>query len=560
VTLPLRPRRGLIHNERVAYSPEVSPLAENQPISFADSIREARQRLAQELRAQAGQIQKLNVELTELQQLQERTEQEASRQWDGLTRAAELAAADAAAAEAAAAAATAAAEAAAAAEPQVSPDAVLEDVLGAVRGLMTCTIPEQVFEVVTEEASQWGVRAAIFDVRGKAAWGASARGFGPALSEKVLRSLIVPLNQDNPFRQVCETAGHVDASAVTLKKNRNVLDKLKPAPHAPVLLLPIRSAGTVTAIFYADPGEKGQSLPVNALKILAEFAGAQIDRLIALSGDFSADEVDQEVVQPAGREVLVEEAPVEVAAEEPAPTEAHAEEPVRGEAHAEEPAPAELHAEEAHAEEPAPAELHAEEPHAEEPAVEQPVIGETIAEVHTEVEVVEPPVLEPEPPAPPVEVAVEPPEPVAPAVASKPAPPVVEQPVEVVPPPPPIEPPPPVTAAESIPPPPPAAPAGFDVSQLSEAEQKVHKDAKRFAKLLVSEIELYNKPKVADGRKNRDLYRRLKSDIDRSRQTFEKRFGKVLNKQFDYLHEELVKTLAANDSTVLGAEYPGPTA
>jgi hypothetical protein len=547
VTLPLRPRRGLIHNERVAYSPEVSPLAENQPISFADSIREARQRLAQELRAQAGQIQKLNVELTELQQLQERTEQEASRQWDGLTRAAELAAA------------TAAAEAAAAAEPQVSPDAVLEDVLGAVRGLMTCTIPEQVFEVVTEEASQWGVRAAIFDVRGKAAWGASARGFGPALSEKVLRSLIVPLNQDNPFRQVCETAGHVDASAVTLKKNRNVLDKLKPAPHAPVLLLPIRSAGTVTAIFYADPGEKGQSLPVNALKILAEFAGAQIDRLIALSGDFSADEVDQEVVQPAGREVLVEEAPVEVAAEEPAPTEAHAEEPVRGEAHAEEPAPAELHAEEAHAEEPAPAELHAEEPHAEEPAVEQPVIGETIAEVHTEVEVVEPPVLEPEPPAPPVEVAVEPPEPVAPAVASKPAPPVVEQPVEVVPPPPPIEPPPPVTAAESIPPPPPAAPAGFDVSQLSEAEQKVHKDAKRFAKLLVSEIELYNKPKVADGRKNRDLYKRLKSDIDRSRQTFEKRFGKVLSKQFDYLHDELVRTLAANDSTVLGPEYPGPT-
>jgi len=114
--------------------------------------------------------------------------------------------------------------------------------------------------------------------------------------------------------------------------------------------------------------------------------------------------------------------------------------------------------------------------------------------------------------------------------------------------------------AVSAPPPAPPAPVGFDVSQLSEAEQKVHKDAKRFARLLVSEIELYNKTKVADGRKNRDLYRRLKSDIDRSRQTFEKRFGKVLNKQFDYLHEELVKTLAANDSTVLGAEYPGPTA
>src|SRR5208337_4616185 len=110
--------------------------------------------------------------------------------------------------------------------------------------------------------------------------------------------------------------------------------------------------------------------------------------------------------------------------------------------------------------------------------------------------------------------------------------------------PPPIEPPPPVAvSAPPPPPPPPPAPAGFDVSQLSEAEQKVHKDAKRFAKLLVSEIELYNKAKVADGRKNRDLYKRLKSDIDRSRQTYEKRFGKILSKQFDYFHAELVKNL-----------------
>ncbi len=473
-------------------------MAENRPFSFADSIREARQSLAQELSAQAEQIQKLNLELTELRLLQERTEQEATRQWDEIARAAALASA--------------------ASELEVSPDKALENVLGAVRALMTCTIPEQVFEVVTEEASQWGVRAAIFDVRGKAAWGASAHGFGPALSEKVLRSLIVQLNQDNPFRQVCETAGHVDASAETLKKNRKVLDKLKPAPHAPVLLLPIRSAGTVTAIFYADPGEKGHSLPVNALKILAEFAGAQIDRLIALSGGFSDEVVEEEFVEAAEPQAPVEEVPVEVAAEEPAPVELRTEEP----------------------------------------AVEEPVVEETVAEVRTEVEVVEPPVPEPEPPAPLAEVVVEAPEPVAPVVESEPALPVVEPPAEVVPPPPPppIEPPPPVAVSA----PPPAAPAVFDVSQLSEAEQKVHKDAKRFAKLLVSEIELYNKSKVADGRKNQDLYKRLKSDIDRSRQTFEKRFGKVLNKQFDYLHDELVRTLAVNDSTLLGPEYPGPTA
>ena len=469
-------------------------MAENQPFSFADSIREARQRLAVELRAQAEQISKINLELTELQQLHERTEQEASRQWDEVMHAATMGAA--------------------AFAPQASPDKALEDVLTAVRNLMTCTMPEQVFEVLAEETGQWGVRSAIFDVRGKAAWGAAAHGFGPALSEKVLRSLIVQLNQDNPFRQVIETAGHVDASAETLKKNRNILDKLKPAPHAPVLLLPIRSSGTVSAIFYADPGDKGHALPVHGLKILAEFAGAQIDRLIALSGGVSEDEVDEEVVETAEREAPVQEA--EVAAEEP----------VRAE------------------------------PPAEEPAVE-----EAVAEVHTEVEVVETHVPEPapEPPAPPVEVFMEPPEPVAPVVEPEPPPPV-----EVIPPPPQVEPPPPppppVPVAVIAPTPPPPAPAGFDVSQLSEAEQKVHKDAKRFAKLLVSEIELYNKAKVADGRKNHDLYKRLKSDVDRSRQTFDKRFGKALSKQVDYLHEELVRTLAANDPTALGPEYPGPAA
>jgi hypothetical protein len=505
-------------------------LAETQPFSFADSIREARQRLALALRAQAEQIQRLNLELTELQMLHERTEQEANRQWDEVMRVAALAAA---------------------AEPQVSPETVLENVLGAVRGLMTSTIPEQLFEILTEEAAEWGVRAAIFDVRGKAAWGASAHGFGPALTEKVFRSLIVQLNQDSPFRQVCETAAHVDASAQTLKKNRNVLDKLKPPPHAPVLLLPIRSAGTVSAIFYADPGEKGDALPVNALKILAEFAGAQIDRLIALSGGFSGEEVEEEVEEAAASEAPVEEAPVEVAAEEPAVKELPAEEP----------APVELPAEETVQVEPHTEESVPVEPPVDEPVVEEPVAEETVVEAAAEVEAVAFPVREPESPVLPVEVAGEPPPSVAPVFESEPASPVVEPPVEVVPPTPaPIAPPPPVAVAEIAPPSPPAAPAGFDTSHLSEAEQKVHKDAKRFAKILVSEIELYNKSKVAEGRKNHDLYKRVKSDIDRSRQTFEKRFGKILNKQFDYFHDELVKALAMGDPAVLGPDYPGPSA
>jgi hypothetical protein len=199
----------------------------------------------------------------------------------------------------------------------------------------------------------------------------------------------------------------------------------------------------------------------------------------------------------------------------------------------------------------------------EEPVVEEPVAEETVVEAAAEVEAVVFPVREPQSPMPPVEVAGEPPQSVPPMFESEPASPVIEPPVEqVLPPPPPapIAPPRPVAVAEVAPPSPPAAPAGFDTSHLSEAEQKVHKDAKRFAKILVSEIELYNKSKVAEGRKNHDLYKRVKSDIDRSRQTFEKRFGKILNKQFDYFHDELVKALAMGDPAVLGPEYPGPSA
>jgi hypothetical protein len=166
----------------------------------------------------------------------------------------------------------------------------------------------------------------------------------------------------------------------------------------------------------------------------------------------------------------------------------------------------------------------------------------------------EPPVREPEPSSPPVEVTAPPPE--AFISVGEPAPPtnVVAFPpsaFDI-----------PAAVVDVVPPKPsaPPAPPAFDISELSEADQKLHKDARRFAKLLVSEIELYNKGKVADGRKNRDLYKRLRSDIERSRQTFEKRFGKSLNKQFDYFHEELVKTLAASDVSVLGSEYPGPSA
>lgn len=95
---------------------------------------------------------------------------------------------------------------------------------------------------------------------------------------------------------------------------------------------------------------------------------------------------------------------------------------------------------------------------------------------------------------------------------------------------------------------------------VDSEEEKTLADARRFARLLVSEIALYNPSQVDEGRRHRDLYQRLKSSIDRSRQAYEQRFAHTAARRFSVFHEELVRTLAANDPSLLGSGYPGPSA
>jgi len=92
--------------------------------------------------------------------------------------------------------------------------------------------------------------------------------------------------------------------------------------------------------------------------------------------------------------------------------------------------------------------------------------------------------------------------------------------------------------------------AAFGGSQTEDG--KKHDEARRFARLLVSEIKLYNESKVDQGRKNRDLYERLKEDIDRSRQMYEERISEDVRKSSNYFYDELVRILADNNADVLG--------
>jgi len=100
--------------------------------------------------------------------------------------------------------------------------------------------------------------------------------------------------------------------------------------------------------------------------------------------------------------------------------------------------------------------------------------------------------------------------------------------------------------ARPAPPPPPAAPA------VPPEEQKAHDDAKRFARLVVSEIKLYNEAKVNEGRRNKDIYERLKEDIERGRQMYNDRVPAGVRDHANYFVDELVRILAGGDAGALG--------
>jgi len=100
------------------------------------------------------------------------------------------------------------------------------------------------------------------------------------------------------------------------------------------------------------------------------------------------------------------------------------------------------------------------------------------------------------------------------------------------------------------------APIPASIPTLVSDDSELHKKAKRFAKLLVEEIKLYNQPKVNEGRQNGDLYERLKEDIEKSRATYDKRYGDGPVGSAGYFNQELIRILAENDISLMGNGFP----
>lgn len=100
----------------------------------------------------------------------------------------------------------------------------------------------------------------------------------------------------------------------------------------------------------------------------------------------------------------------------------------------------------------------------------------------------------------------------------------------------------------------------LDWAGLTREDQDLHLRAQRFARVQVAEIRLYKSQEVRQGRLGRNLYAVLRSEIDSGREAFRQQFLGASPTMVDYFHEELVKTLAHRDASLLGEEYPGPLA
>ncbi len=105
---------------------------------------------------------------------------------------------------------------------------------------------------------------------------------------------------------------------------------------------------------------------------------------------------------------------------------------------------------------------------------------------------------------------------------------------------------------------PPARKPAATWESLPAEEQRIHLKAQRFARVQASELRLRRASAVQAGRARGDLYGALRGQIDEAREAFRRDFYNACPSMVDYLHLELVRTLAQDHVELLGKDYPGP--
>lgn len=100
-----------------------------------------------------------------------------------------------------------------------------------------------------------------------------------------------------------------------------------------------------------------------------------------------------------------------------------------------------------------------------------------------------------------------------------------------------------------------AEPETYETVEFTEEMRRQHDEARRFSRLLVSEIKLYNEQQVLLGRRSRDIFERLRDDILRSWKVFLERVPNTVQERARYFYQDLVNILADGDSGSLGLDH-----
>ncbi|MFL6215587.1 MAG: hypothetical protein ACJ74J_17025 [Blastocatellia bacterium] len=365
----------------------------------------------------------------------------------------------------------------------------------------------EVLNALVARVANFAPRVVLFVVKGANALAWTARGLDETVGNASVRGLTVSLQSDTVLRGALNAQQTFYGSPDQQAENSLVFGKLANLRPQRVLGVPLKVRGKAAAILYADSAERGEAaINVEAIELLVNTAGMVVE-LVSLR----ARMVEGLQAKPAAQAPPPAK-PVEPPAPPPAPpVAAQPPAPVPPPPVIERPAPPtnDWQFQAAGAPEPPPA------PRSFAPAAEP-------QDVHPS-----------PPPAPPSRMSGD----LWGARQSG----ALNAPVE------------PPRATESAP-----SFTPRSAADMSD-EEKAHNDARRFARLLVSEIKLYNEQKVAEGRRNNDLYDRLKEDIDRSRQMYEKRVTASVAAKFDYFYDEMVNTLAEGDAARLGSDHPGPS-
>jgi hypothetical protein len=370
----------------------------------------------------------------------------------------------------------------------------------------------EILKALVNRASSFAPRVAFFVIKGEQASGWRGRGFEGTVGDDAIQEISFSVNADTVIGSAAKGLATWSGGPGSHSEDHLLLNRLGDEPAQRLVAIPLRVRGRAVAVLYADSaGLDSESINLEALETLVTVSGMAVELLSAARG--------------AAPKRAAEEAPA------PAPVE-------------EQPQSYEPTSEYTATPEPEP-----------ESVPEASFSGaDTIQSYESAYET---PAYEAPPVEPPSFVEAVPVEESSGVFEDSPA--TAEQPSAMGEEPPAWSPAPVEASASATPRRRYGQDAELPVEVHGDEERRLHNDARRFARLLISEIKLYNEQKVSEGRSEHDLYDRLREYIDRSREMYDKRVKAEVAARYDYFHGELVNTLAEGDASKLGANYPGAT-